>query len=416
VSDWLPDAPDSRSLGSTTREWLNLYIGDAGRIYFGLGQDVDLYRSALNQLKTNDSFDALDLDIGGTSVITAGLVLQNVTADTAIITSGVFNAARVAPDVLTTQGDILIRNAAGYARLAAGIAGRVLQTGGPGADPSWVAAPPPGAHENTHVKGGIDDIDSPLDARALALANQGEIVFHAAAANTLAALPVGAANQALLSGGAGANVSWGAPPPAAHAAAHLDGAADELDPADLAGTGGAAGEIIESDGAALSYVEPDGRYDPAAHRTTHEPEGADEVRGIDLPNAPGADETGWGLETTATAGENVEAGETCYRNADGKYYLSDANLIAAMPAVVMAMEDLAADAEGRFLHIGYMRQDAWNWTPASGEDGLLYASATPGAMTPDQPAVADDLVQVVAYIIDDDHVFFNPSYELVTVS
>ena len=74
----------------------------------------------------------------------------------------------------------------------------------------------PAAHEATHILGGADDIDSGLDARALNLAAQGEIVFHAAAANTLVALAVGAAGDALLSGGAGADPSWGAPAPAAH--------------------------------------------------------------------------------------------------------------------------------------------------------------------------------------------------------
>jgi hypothetical protein len=38
---------------------------------------------------------------------------------------------------LTTQGDILYRNASGLARLGAGTSGQVLQTGGTGANPSW---------------------------------------------------------------------------------------------------------------------------------------------------------------------------------------------------------------------------------------------------------------------------------------
>ena len=41
---------------------------------------------------------------------------------------------------LTTQGDILIRDGSGLARLGYGTAGQVLQTGGSGANPSWVTA------------------------------------------------------------------------------------------------------------------------------------------------------------------------------------------------------------------------------------------------------------------------------------
>ena len=38
---------------------------------------------------------------------------------------------------LTTQGDVLYRDASGLQRLGAGTSGQVLQTGGSGANPSW---------------------------------------------------------------------------------------------------------------------------------------------------------------------------------------------------------------------------------------------------------------------------------------
>jgi hypothetical protein len=40
---------------------------------------------------------------------------------------------------LTTQGDIVYRDASGLARLGAGTSGQVLQTGGSGANPSWAS-------------------------------------------------------------------------------------------------------------------------------------------------------------------------------------------------------------------------------------------------------------------------------------
>ena len=42
----LSDTADTDSLGTTVAEWLNLYIGDAGKIYVGLGQDGELYSSS----------------------------------------------------------------------------------------------------------------------------------------------------------------------------------------------------------------------------------------------------------------------------------------------------------------------------------------------------------------------------------
>lgn len=66
------------------------------------------------------------------------------------------------------------------------------------------------AHESRHVQGGADDIDSALDARAIALVNQGDIVFRGAVLNTLAALGPGVAGQVLTTGGPGANPTWAA--------------------------------------------------------------------------------------------------------------------------------------------------------------------------------------------------------------
>ena len=42
--------------------------------------------------------------------------------------------------ILTTQGDVVYRNATGPVRLAAGAAGEVLVSGGAGANPTWGAA------------------------------------------------------------------------------------------------------------------------------------------------------------------------------------------------------------------------------------------------------------------------------------
>ena len=61
MSDWIADIADTRSLGSPTREWLNLYIGDAGGIYFGLAQDIFLSRRAANKLQLAAG-DHLELD------------------------------------------------------------------------------------------------------------------------------------------------------------------------------------------------------------------------------------------------------------------------------------------------------------------------------------------------------------------
>ncbi|GAG99922.1 unnamed protein product, partial [marine sediment metagenome] len=73
----------------------------------------------------------------------------------------------------------------------------------------------------------------------------------------------------------------------------------------------------------------------------------------------------------------------------------------------------------RFLHIGYYRHDTWNWTVGNGEANLLFPDdTTPGAMVQlaNKPTDAGDQIQVCAYVVTADIVFFNPSYELVEIS
>lgn len=137
----------------------------------------------------------------------------------------------------------------------------------------------------------------------------------------------------------------------------------------------------------------------------------------EMDPSPDANNTGSELHiTTDTVGENVDPGEVLYLKGDGKYWLADADGVATMPALVMAMETIVADAAGKLLHSGYFRHDAWNWAPGNGEANLLWASVTPGAMSQTQPVGAGDQAQVLGYVRTADIVFFNPSYELVEVS
>lgn len=122
--------------------------------------------------------------------------------------------------------------------------------------------------------------------------------------------------------------------------------------------------------------------------------------------------------TVDTVGENVDPGEICYMKADGKYWLADADDVDHMPAKVMAMETITANNEGKLLRVGEFRNDAWAWTLGNGQANLLFVHTTPGAMVQfaNKPAGSGDQVQVVGYVVDEDRVFFNPSYELVEIS
>jgi len=317
------------------------------------------------------------------------------------------------------QGEVIIRGAADWEALAVGANLQALLSGGAGADPYW-GAPTPAAHEATHVRGGTDDIDAALDARGIALTEQGSIVYHAAAATTLAELLHGAAGEALLSGGHGANPSWGAPAPAAHESSHVTGGADDID---SALDGRAITLTTQGDLVYASGVNTLARLGAGTLGQTLQTGGAGANPSWTwdkrLDAAPDANISGNGITVLAVAGEEVDGGEICYMKADGKYWLTDADAVASMPAVVMATTNIAAEATGLFLHIGYYRHDTWGWTLGDGQANLLFADETvPGGMVQFAgiPAGAGDQVQVVGYVITAEIVFFNPSYELVTVA
>ena len=265
------------------------------------------------------------------------------------------------------QGNIISRTVADWAALAVGGAGDALLSGGAGADVSW-GAPAPAAHEGTHVSGGADDIDSTLDGRAIAFSEQGDIVY-ASAATTISALVHGNAGQSLLSGGHGANPSWGAPAPAAHA-------------------------------------------------STHESAGSDEIRNIEL-NPGLADETGSGLLALVTVGENVATGDVLFLQNDGKYWKADADAAATMPGKVIVIDaTIAADATGTVMHEGYYRNDdRYNWTPGAGEANLLYVHTTEGQIVQfaNKPVGAGDQLQIVGYIVNADVIFFDPCLVLAEI-
>lgn len=114
--DFKPNVSATYTLGDSTKFWKRLHLKSTGtdmvidvqdsnqysrlnvdadgKIYFGSGAvplDANLYRSAVDVLKTDDSFNCLALQIGGTQVISSAKVLSGVTADANIITSGSFN-------------------------------------------------------------------------------------------------------------------------------------------------------------------------------------------------------------------------------------------------------------------------------------------------------------------------------------
>jgi hypothetical protein len=126
----------------------------------------------------------------------------------------------------------------------------------------------------------------------------------------------------------------------------------------------------------------------------------------------GQDHSAGGVISDETAGENLVFGDFCYIKSDGKLWKSDANAVATMPIVAMALATINAEATGDFLLVGNARDDSWSWTIG----GLLYASGTAGAVTQTAPSSSGDQVQVVGKALSATKIVLNPVMVLVEIT
>ena len=123
--------------------------------------------------------------------------------------------------------------------------------------------------------------------------------------------------------------------------------------------------------------------------------------------APGSDHNATGLTITLTAAANVAFGDVCYIDANGKAALIDADAIASMSGIVMAIASISADAAGTFMLQGVARDDTWNWTVG----GLIYGTVTGttgNTLSQTAPTGTDDVIQIVGVATHADRMYFNP--------
>ena len=134
-------------------------------------------------------------------------------------------------------------------------------------------------------------------------------------------------------------------------------------------------------------------------------------RPFDIAEYLAADHTAVGEIITATVDTNaVGFGAALVMAADGHFDEADADAIATMPCIALALE--TGTGSKKVLLRGIIRDDTWNWTPGA----RLYVSTTQGTLTATAPAGEDDCVQCVGSAWDDDHVLFNPSMDVAVVT
>jgi len=147
-----------------------------------------------------------------------------------------------------------------------------------------------------------------------------------------------------------------------------------------------------------------------------------EAAGLDLASGKNiklianltADQTWSGLTATLQAGEEVTITELVYVKNDGKMWLAQSDAAATMPAIAMATATVAANAWGKFLLLGFFREDSI-LTFTLGD--MLYVSDTVAGAFDNVLPDGGDQVQVIGKCIVGVHiVYFAPSLELVETS
>jgi len=123
------------------------------------------------------------------------------------------------------------------------------------------------------------------------------------------------------------------------------------------------------------------------------------------------DHTWDGITCYGTADVDLVFGEVCYQKADGDFAKGLATTAGTtMPVMAIALEDILADATGKFLLIGFIRDDTWG---ALTIGGIMYVDPnTAGDMT----QALGDLVQVLGVAKTAVIIYFSPSFEMVEIA
>ena len=149
------------------------------------------------------------------------------------------------------------------------------------------------------------------------------------------------------------------------------------------------------------------------------PDAGVDVMGALGINASIADESASGITAVFTAGEALTRGEVVYfKAADSKMWKAVATAAATSRCVAMAAEDISADATGKFLMHGFLR-DAASFPSYTIGGALFTPEAEQNSENVPEQAAPDtdgDFVQVIGWAVTADMVFFNPSGDIIEVA
>ena len=117
---------------------------------------------------------------------------------------------------------------------------------------------------------------------------------------------------------------------------------------------------------------------------------------------------------TATAGEAITPGRTCYLKSDGKYWKADASAEAtASTDLLIANDSISANATGEFTEFGEF--DVGSAVLTVGAKYYL-SDATAGDITPTMPSSSGSIVRIVAQALTTRILKYKPDTSYVELS
>ena len=132
---------------------------------------------------------------------------------------------------------------------------------------------------------------------------------------------------------------------------------------------------------------------------------------IETPMLATADHTATGITALMVASENIAQGDLVCVSGNGTIGKADADAVATMPAIGLAVAAISSSNAGVVLLQGMFRDDSYNFTAGN----RLFVH-TDGTVTATAPSGNNDVAQAVGVALSDDVIYFKPDMTLVEIT
>lgn len=122
-----------------------------------------------------------------------------------------------------------------------------------------------------------------------------------------------------------------------------------------------------------------------------------------------------GLTAQFNANENQGFGDAVFINGTNEAQLGDASVSGTTYCIGMCTGTVTTGNTGTYLLHGFARNDAWNWTPGR-PIFLSLTGTTTNTLTQTKPSASGEVVQLLAFAVTADVLYWNPQLVQVEIA